>query len=517
MAQPKGNSNASGFGIPGTQKKAISNVAGPPGTSPFMPQGPQLGKQAASSYQQSLLGAGGLPPSGAIPPRAVLPPLAKAPPATGYQLMAGLPSKDMMDMNRALGISAFTELPGVSRTAEPQQRGLYTATDMPDHPRYEEAPGYRALGEVGPRKPEITQTFGRVVDTATRPGHQEPQEEPFVWPTSIKGTEDYEEDEYNPYTGSLGPGDPQEAPPEEEAAEAATGEGYEEATWEDIATAWYAAGGSSGTGHAWWKDWAVATGWTAHKNELTGEWEFTKGTPPASPETEPPPAPIAGAGDAGITAENQAKAQTWLHTAGAKTRREETIGFPEEKLAEAHDLIEDSAQQAYEIGLQQLSRQYAMMGMTGSGSQMVGNNALIAQIYNDALQQHMALDLKNLEQMEIDEQELINNALAMANAYTADAMAGVQISAGEINNLLGAMKLINEELFTNFSNILSAAGIEYGPGTADLILKLAAQAIGMLNAGWDLNDIIDWVQQALADEGLPSVTPGANIAATENL
>tara|TARA_R110000824_G_scaffold30360_6_gene100073 strand:- start:7686 stop:9158 length:1473 start_codon:yes stop_codon:yes gene_type:complete len=490
MAQIKGNNNASGFGVPGTQGTAIKNVASGPSVSPNMPVGPQLAKQAQSSYQKGLMG-GGAPKAAYAPPRAAVPPLAKAPPSTGYQLMSGLPQQDMMSMNRTLGMSAFTELPGAPVRTGRAVETLPTVNLMGDRP-VQEMEGYRALGRTGRlEEPETFQTFAR----------QTQEEDDEGW----RGWSDWS-------TGGGDGGDPYESRSVSDIYNLANQDPDYDNSF----------GGTS------LDEWAAANGYTKIWNEITDEWDYVKGTPPEGP----PPWEESGGGvpwgdDGGGSGwlpegvgppTNEDKADSFLEMAGGNVQDGETIGFPEEKLVEAHALIDDSATQAYEMGLQQLSRQHAMMGMTGSGSSMVANNALLAQIYNDALQQHMALDLKNLEQMEVDEQEAINNALQMAQAYISDAMSGAQLEAADLNNLLGVMQLVNEELATSFSNMLTSAGIEYGHGTAALINWVYSQVLTMYSEGTaSIDDIMAWAQEQIDTFGLASVTPDVEVQVASNV
>ena len=130
---PKGPSNQAGLGsTPGTQKTASLNVSSGGNLNPNMPAGAQLAKQAASSYQQSLLPSsapGGAKPTGSGATGAPLPapttgatPPVQAPPAKkpakkpvvtqgaadptkGYNILAGMSPAEIIEANKALGIS----------------------------------------------------------------------------------------------------------------------------------------------------------------------------------------------------------------------------------------------------------------------------------------------------------------------------------------------------------------------------------------------------------------------------
>ena len=428
MAQIKGNNNASGFGVPGTQGTAIKNVTSGPSVSPNMPVGPQLARQARSSYQQNLMGTGAPQQRASqIPQRAMVPPFAKAPPATGYQLMSGLPQQDMMSMNKTLGMSAFTELPGAARTGRAVET-LPTVTLMGDRP-LERMEDRRALGRTGrPDQPETFQTFAM----QTREG------------------------------------------------------GYDEGRGQWLDEGGVVEGGSPER---------YAAGAAAQLEDIEAMLNRSGGrTPSEMAEVDPE-----ALNDAGVSEENEAAANQFLDSAAGFTSDGETIGFSEEKLSEAHALIDESATQAYEMGLQQLARQHAMMGMTGSGAQMVANNALLAQIYNDALQQHMALDLKNLEQMEIDEQEQINNALQMTKAYMAQALAGEQLTMAELNNMMGLSEIIGTEFSTQLVDMMTSMGLDMTMLNAQYIAAVEHVALQMFNDGWQPQQILTYLKGKLQD------------------
>lgn len=78
------------------------------------------------------------------------------------------------------------------------------------------------------------------------------------------------------------------------------------------------------------------------------------------------------------------------------------LGFDPQAMAGLRSGIDTMAGQAYERGLSPLKRQQAMMGATGTGADMVANNALGAQINETAMQQRQGLDLANMQQIERD-------------------------------------------------------------------------------------------------------------------
>ncbi len=413
MAKTPGNSNSSGFGVPGTQQTAQRNVAQGGQFNPYMPRQPQQARQERSAYQRGLTG-GQMPGRAAggqgMPPRAAVPPMRKAPPASGYELMAGLPHQDMMSMNRLMGLSAFSDLPGAGRGG---REDLPTVTLMEDQP-LEQAPdgrrdgfeqpfgGFELFGEHGqtgrPREPEILQTFAA-------------------------------------QTGDLG-----------------------ESPFGD--------------------DWAGWDGDTA-----SGEG-------------------FVGGGDSGMTTEAQEEAAIDTAATGGYAALDnagvaisaDSPGFEPAELEKAHTGIDDQALQAYNMGLSQLSRQYAMAGMSGSGAEIAANNALLAQVYDKALQQHRALDLANLSQIETDLQEQVTNWQQQGQAMFAAAQAGQQISTQQLQDWMNSVKFINEEVVTSIMNIIDWSGLEPTGATAQQFMNMMLGAQQMLGSGASIKDVTEWAQ-----------------------
>ena len=123
---PKGPSNSTGLGsTPGTQLTAMQNVrAG--NLNPNMPAGPQLERQAASSFQKSLMPSATPSPA---PPRPQQRPQVRQAPAVrqtpvvsrampmdqgrGYNVFSGMDADQISGMNQRMGMSNMTALPSL--------------------------------------------------------------------------------------------------------------------------------------------------------------------------------------------------------------------------------------------------------------------------------------------------------------------------------------------------------------------------------------------------------------------
>ena len=138
---PKGVSNSAKMGAtPGTQQTAINNVGGPK-LNFEMPAGPQLAKQAKSSFQSSITPKMPIPTSGTsikpisahTAPRPSGP--LNAPVIThglpmdngrGYNVFAGMDAMQIGQMNSDMGLSNMTSLPQF----KPEANQFYTGGQM---------------------------------------------------------------------------------------------------------------------------------------------------------------------------------------------------------------------------------------------------------------------------------------------------------------------------------------------------------------------------------------------------
>lgn len=427
MAKTPGNSNSSGFGVPGTQRTAQRNVAQGGQFNPYMPRQPQQARQSRSSYQQGL--AGGQTPGRAagrqgMPPRAAVPPMRKAPPSSGYELMAGLPHQDMMSMNRSMGLSAFSDLPGAAG-GRPE---LPTVSLMGDQP-LEQAPGGRRDG--------FSQPFGGFELFGDHGQTGRPREQEIL---QTFAAQEYE---------------PPESP--------------------------YPEGGEG--------DWEDAVGDMSGDPGFVGGGEYTPDGTTTQAQEEGQVDSMATAGEAA------------LYNAGVAIDVDNP-GFEPAELEKAHTGIDDKALQGYNMGLSQLSRQYAMAGMSGSGSEIAANNALLAQVYGKALEEHRALDLANLSQIETDLQEKVTNWQQQGQSLMSAAQAGQQISTQQVQDWMNSVKFVNEEVVTSIMNIIDWSGHVPTGQTIDALQNVMLGAQQMLGSGASIQDVTEWAQEQLNVYGI---------------
>ena len=450
MAKTPGNSNSSGFGVPGTQRTAQRNVAQGGQFNPYMPRQPQQARQSRSSYQQGL--AGGQTPGRAagrqgMPPRAAVPPMRKAPPSSGYELMAGLPHQDMMSMNRSMGLSAFSDLPGAAG-GRPE---LPTVSLMGDQP-LEQAPGGRRDG--------FSQPFGGFELFGDHGQTGRPREQEIL--------QTFAAQEYEP----------------------------PDVPW--------------------------LQGWDGDSGDMSGDPGFVGGgeyTPPVDdgdggggwlPDGVGP-----GEGD-GTTTQAQEEAATdsgvadgyvALGNAGVAISAD-SPGFEPAELEKAHTGIDDKALQGYNMGLSQLSRQYAMAGMSGSGSEIAANNALLAQVYGKALEEHRALDLANLSQIETDLQEKVTNWQQQGQSLMSAAQAGQQISTQQVQDWMNSVKFVNEEVVTSIMNMIDWTGHVPTGETLSALQNVMLGTQQMLASGASIEEVTKWAQEQLDIYGIGLHKPG---------
>ena len=182
---PKGPSNSANMGAtPGTQQTAQRNVA-VGGLNPNMPRGPQVQRQAASPYQQSLRGQspvsrpGGqaLPQRPAQPSRQSTRQPSRGPvgdrevsgrtvtrgsamdAGRGYNIFQGMSAPEIVSSNREMGMSNMTALP--SLVPEASNRQLNPNRDM----QLRQAMGSnanKALAQFASENPSTAQAVGNL-------------------------------------------------------------------------------------------------------------------------------------------------------------------------------------------------------------------------------------------------------------------------------------------------------------------------------------------------------------------
>ena len=182
---PKGPSNSANMGAtPGTQQTAQRNVA-VGGLNPNMPRGPQVQRQAASPYQQSLRGQspvarpGGqaLPQRPAQPSRQSTRQPSRGPvgdrevsgrtvtrgsamdAGRGYNIFQGMSAPEIVSSNREMGMSNMTALP--SLVPEASNRQLNPNRDMQlRQPMGSNA--NKALAQFASENPSTAQAVGNL-------------------------------------------------------------------------------------------------------------------------------------------------------------------------------------------------------------------------------------------------------------------------------------------------------------------------------------------------------------------
>jgi hypothetical protein len=122
---PKGASNSNSLAqTPGTQLTAMQNVNTGMNINPNMPPGPQLNKQAKSSFQQSLMkapapkkpSAPAQPRTPVVQDRVIARGQAMAP-GRGYNIFSGMDANQISQMNQTMGLSNMSALPSVVKDA----------------------------------------------------------------------------------------------------------------------------------------------------------------------------------------------------------------------------------------------------------------------------------------------------------------------------------------------------------------------------------------------------------------
>ena len=149
---------------------------------------------------------------------------------------------------------------------------------------------------------------------------------------------------------------------------------------------------------------------------------------------------------------------------------EDFVGFDPETLDEIEQDFIDHAEMSIQEGLAALSRQYANMGMGGSGAHMVANNALVADVYKQLQEQMNALEMANLEQQEIDMQERIDNARnLLLDSAVVDAQA--------VSSFAEILGVSDSPIMQTFISSLEEQGKVFGPdefnALMNAVIKLA--------------------------------------------
>lgn len=467
---PKGPSNSSGFGTPGTQQTAQRNVK-TGGFDPNMPKAPQAARQARSSYQQSLGAPAGVPGA----------------PASGYALFAGMPTQQAMGLNRSLGLSNRGPMGGgsVPLSGGALPPGLGKPPLPPSGAQGATAP--RGTAEalqpdpVDPRMdfgipgrgvdPRIQEEFGRGVSRAGVPdvaGQRGDLGLPGRGFDLRAGEADVPFSRVTdaPLRGEgIQPRDPSEQ-------ELATGEAT---TTEDMVWGMYSNGTMSaeeaqaalGMDGSEFAHWAVNKENQEKYGHLTDE-EFALRQAQAVEDAKADArARLLAEGDRGDAADPGAarggrleanlaarealgapyvEDPSRLHavaTGKVLDPNRDVPGYEGEEVQKVKDNLAKQAEIAYQQNLDQLMRQFAVMGTAGSGAFMMANNNLAVQIYGKLLDEYAQIDLKNLDQIEIDLQEEIGNLVSLS-----------QLGYANKEDFLDTLEKIDSVLFSSFTGML---------------------------------------------------------------
>lgn len=444
---PKGPSNSSGFGTPGTQQTAQKNVK-TGGFDPNMPKAPQAARQARSSYQQSLGAPAGVPGA----------------PASGYALFAGMPTQQAMGLNRSLGLSNLGPMGG--GTPPPQARGNLPGTTPP-------LPPSGGQGATAPRG-----TAGVLQEEYVDALQRDPSVRAEQRAEALQPAERIDQGgwESAPLPLSLGrrPGSADVAsadflPPEQDLA---TGE---PTTTEDMVWGML----SDGTMTA--NQAMDALGMTADEykawfNQKSASEVKTEGLVIQSPDgtlTDEEgnvlrygSSPVGSQDIPGVSGEGAARGgrleanlaarealgapyvedPSRLHavaTGKVLDPNRDKPGYEDEEVQKVKDNLAKQAEMAYQDNLTQLMRQFAVMGSAGSGAFMMANNNLAAKIYGQLLNEYAQIDLKNLDQIEIDLQQEIGNLVSLA-----------QLGYQNSEDFLDSLEKIDKVLFSTFTSML---------------------------------------------------------------
>jgi len=140
------------------------------------------------------------------------------------------------------------------------------------------------------------------------------------------------------------------------------------------------------------------------------------------------------------------------------------VGFAEEDKQKIFDDMQENAEFTYQQAVSGLSRQYAMMGMTGSGSHIAANNALAAEIANQLNNEYAALAAADLKQIEVDIQERVDN-------LHKKLALGEQIKANDLQSLANFLGIADSTIIQTALSIFDEQGVTPPPGFTALLIE----------------------------------------------
>ena len=422
---------------PGTQQTLAAKAQGK-GLDPFNVPARQQAKALAAPYGQKA--AGQQAPVGKVAPQSQ--PVRYDSPSSagpGYTIMAQMPTDEVVRLNQSFGLSRYfqpTEPPAYASTRQlPPTR--------PGGPQRGTLPG----GLTSPAAPIKKSPWvydaksGKVINTSTGEA------------VSVE----YFENEILPKYSMEGGWPNDSAPGDAEGLRSLNEhEGYFNTTY-DPATGTWTQAGEPGTGN----------------NGLA-------------------PDGTVGAGQPGTQIENEDKAQGWTEDAYSGSQSEDP-GFNQETMDQVKQQWDELALMAYQQGLVPLSRQAAMMGMTGSGSQIVANNALAAQIYSDLLERRSGLDIASMQQEETDYQQKYDNAMSAASQLYNMGLSKAQLSQKDQEIAIQWMMAIDQFYGTTLVSLMDREEWELHP---EKFMDVWGQGMAMFQTG-DIQGGIDYMTKNL--------------------
>jgi hypothetical protein len=462
------------------------------------------------------------PPPGAPPPGAFG---GAGVPRTGYEMLGGLPHEELLGMNQQFGLSNLTQIPGElaapmgmrPEVLGPTQFGLGgTAFGRTAGTTVEETPMDKAMAAKGYKK-NMHGGYDKVSQTEEA-GSAEGGE--------YGGTRTYEEVEH--WEGTSG-GKKQDFTTTQEDGEAVSGSKY---TWvqdgENMAIMTY----DEPTGDA--TEVVIINGEKKYatqedKDKFAGTHMWSGAEQVEAEEEEGPQKEDKGwyldesgqpvfykAGTNEWLNHNEWKAKygnddfdatweynptggtenQWVKTATAPSEEDKSVdqikedtdfvsqaikegddlGYEQEEMDSIKAQWEQEATDAYQTAYQQMARQYAMMGMTGSGAMMQANNALANGIFTQLMSKYKELDLANLAQIEVDQQELVDNGFKLISSQMEQLKTYQWLDDANMTSLFQWWDNINKTIGQYFADVLEQAGgvLEGDNATAYLNAQQAA-------------------------------------------
>ena len=435
---PKGPSNSTGMGAtPGTQQTAQQNVVGA-NINPNMPVAPQLQKQAASSYQQSITPSPLPAPPKPSPTMRKPAPVRQTPvvsrampmdPGRGYNVFAGMDADQISGMNQKMGMSNMTALPSL-------------------------APAKSSMPAVDPDLSGFGLTPGRPMDMQVTGGKS----------TTIKASDWLGAKEAGNTYGSIQSGIAHRY--DEETGTMTAWVQTPDGEWHRVESTPYE-GSASGGGEfeEWYNEKAKESKDTRYQNYLDS-WD---GDIDKALDDEP----VQGEDElddhfenryqtwadayAVLEEEQQAAEQAELDAAAAESpevyaesaiETEGSPGFDEEKVAELkaeidteYESAKDMLDQQYATQLDQvlagIDRQAAMMGTFGAGAHSTSINNAIAGVLAQMADDYAAIDMKHANDLltigmgelaatEVDWQQNFANYMQLAGYDVAEIQSSIQ-------------------------------------------------------------------------------------------